>query len=196
MTEKIWAIVLAAGESSRMGSPKMLIPFGGKTMIETVIDNILQSSVNKIVVVLGAYREDISARIKHLPVLTCYNDNYRNGMLSSVQCGMRILPPDFEAVFVFPGDQPLVGPDIIDKMLGEYRNIKKGIIIPVYKAKRGHPVLIDSKYREAVENLDDSKGLRMLAEIYPDEVVELETNSPGIIKDFDTLSDFNIETIK
>lgn len=195
MKDDIWAVVLAAGESSRIGRPKMLFPFHGKTMIETVIDNILQSSVNKIVIVLGAYRKEISARIQHLPVLTCYNDCYQKGMLSSVQCGIRFLPSDFKTVLVFPGDQPLIGPDAIDKIINAYMAGTKGIGIPVYKGKRGHPMLIDSKYRDAIENLDESRGLRMLPELYPDDVLEIETESSGILKDFDTMSDFNIETI-
>lgn len=193
MTDNIWTLVLAAGESLRMGRPKMLIPFRGKTMIETVIENILNSSVKKIIVVLGACSKEITKQIEHLPVITCLNENYTMGMLSSVKCGIRFLPQNFEAVFVIPGDQPLIGPKVIDSMALAYRKNQKGIIIPVYKGERGHPVLIDRKYRIAIEDLDESRGLRMLSEIYPEDVLELETDSPGILKDFDNEADFETE---
>ena len=193
MNDNIWAIVLAAGESSRLGRPKMLIPFRGKTMIETVIDNILSSSVKKAVVVLGAFSEEITRLIQHLPVMTCFNENYTKGMLSSVQCGVRFLPQNFEAVLVVPGDQPLIEPKIIDNMVVSYRRTPKGIIIPVYKGERGHPVLIDRKYRIAIDDLDESRGLRMLSEIYTEDVLEMETDSSGILKDFDNEADFETE---
>lgn len=195
MTDNIWAIVLAAGKSSRMRRPKMLIPIRGKTMIETVIDNVLKSSVKKIVVVLGAYSNDIARQIKHLPVITCFNENYTKGMLSSVQCGLSFLPQNYKAAFIIPGDQPMIEPKVIDNMILSYRNNQKGIIIPVYKGERGHPVLIDRKYRIAIDDLDESRGLRMLSEIYAEDVLEMETDSPGILKDFDNETDFQDEII-
>jgi molybdenum cofactor cytidylyltransferase len=89
---EIWAIILAAGESKRMGSPKMLLMFNGRTMIENVIANVSESKASKILVVLGAYRDALVKLIEKLAVRYCYNDNYKEGMLSSVQCGFRNLP--------------------------------------------------------------------------------------------------------
>jgi len=114
---KIWAIILAAGESKRMKVPKMLLPFHGKTMIEKVIGNVIGSEVFHILVVLGSYRDEIRGSISHLQVNHCYNENYRKGMLSSVQCGFKNLPADFDAVLVFPGDQPFIEPDVINLII-------------------------------------------------------------------------------
>ena len=88
----IWAIILAAGESRRMGFPKMLLPFNGKTMIETVIRNVSQSMVTNILVVLGAEGLKIAETLNDLPVTYCFNENYKEGMLSSVKCGFKNLP--------------------------------------------------------------------------------------------------------
>ena len=105
---EIWAVILAAGESKRMGLPKMLLTFSGRTMIEKVITNVSESKIDKIIVVLGAYREALVELISKLPVKYCYNDNYKKGMLSSVQCGFRNLSSVCRAVLVFQGDQPLI----------------------------------------------------------------------------------------
>jgi len=187
---EIWAIILAAGESKRMKVPKMLLPFHGKTMIEKVVENVAGSEVFRTLVVVGAFRDEILGAISHTGVSSCYNENYRNGMLSSVKCGFRNLPALYDAVVVFPGDQPFIEPDVINSLIGAYRKTGKGIIIPVYRKKRGHPVLISSKYRDAVGSLDENEGLRSLSLMFKEDVSEVKTSSPGILKDFDTKEDY------
>lgn len=187
---KIYAIILAAGESKRMKVPKMLLHFNGKTMIEKVIENVIRSEVFRTLVVLGSYRDEILGSISHLPVDHCYNENYSEGMLSSVQCGFKNLPTDFEAALVFPGDQPFIEPEVINLIIKSYRETRKGIIIPVYNRKRGHPLLIGSRYRDEINILEENVGLRSLSKLHHDDVFEVNTNSPGILKDFDTKEDY------
>jgi molybdenum cofactor cytidylyltransferase len=187
---EIWAIILAAGESKRMKVPKMLLPFNGKTMIEKVIENVIRSEVFRTLVVLGSYRDEILGSISHLPINHCYNENYKKGMLSSVKCGFKNLPVNFNAVLVFPGDQPFIEPDVINMIINIYRETGKGIIVPVYRKKRGHPLLIDCKYREEIYTLEENEGLRSLSNMHQKDVFEVKTNSPGILKDFDTKEDY------
>ncbi|TFG40963.1 MAG: nucleotidyltransferase family protein [Bacteroidia bacterium] len=187
---EIWAIILAAGESKRMKVPKMLLPFHGKTMIEKVIENVTRSEVFNILVVLGSYRDEIIGSISHLHVNHCYNENYKKGMLSSVQCGFKNLPADFNAVLVFPGDQPFIEYDVINLIIRSYRETGKGIIIPVFRNKRGHPLLISRKYRDVIDTLDENEGLRLLPDLHKADVLEVKTNSRGILKDFDTKEDY------
>jgi molybdenum cofactor cytidylyltransferase len=186
----IWAIILAAGESKRMKVPKMLLPFDGKTMIEKVISNVTESDVLNTLVVLGSYKDEILATITDLPVKHCFNEHYKDGMLSSVKCGLKNLPEKYDAVLVFPGDQPLIEPGVINKIIGAYRQTGKGIIIPVYRKKRGHPILISRKYRDDVSSLPDYEGLRSLALRYHNDVFEVNTRSRGILKDFNTKEDY------
>lgn len=186
----IWAIILAAGESKRMKVPKMLLPFDGKPMIEKVILNVKGSDVSDILVVLGSFRDEIIAAIEDLPARYCYNEHYRDGMLSSVKCGFRNLPEDFDAVLVFPGDQPFIEPGVINKMISAFRQTKTGIIVPVYRKKRGHPVLISSKYRDDVYSLAGNEGLRALSSLHPGDVFEVNIRSQGILKDFNTKEDY------
>jgi molybdenum cofactor cytidylyltransferase len=190
---EIWAIILAAGESRRMGFPKMLLDFNGRTMIESVIGNVSESKVDKIIVVLGADSEAIVERIGKLGVKYCYNENYKEGMLSSVRCGFRNIPSDYNAVLVFQGDQPLITPDAINTVIEAYLSSGKGIVIPVYKKRRGHPLLIDIKYRDEIEKLSPDKGLRSLANKFSEDVLEVDTSESGILRDFDTYEEYKIE---
>ncbi|MBE3084815.1 MAG: nucleotidyltransferase family protein [Bacteroidetes bacterium] len=189
----LWGLILAAGESKRMGFPKMLLTFNGRTMIENVIGNVIRSDVDNTMVVLGADRDTLIELVEKSPVKYCYNDNYKEGMLSSVKCGFRNLPSDFEAVLVFQGDQPLIFPKAINTVIEAYRHSGKGIVIPVYKNKRGHPLLIDRKYRNEIEKLDAHEGLRSLAYQFSDDVLEVETDNSDILRDFDTYEDYKKE---
>ncbi len=186
----ICAIILAAGESKRMKVPKMLLPFDGKTMIERVIGNVTGSDVTDTLVVLGSYRDEILGAIGNLPVRHCYNEKYRDGMLSSVKCGFRNVPENYDAVLVLPGDQPLIEPGVINKIITAFRQSKKGIVIPVYRKKRGHPVLISSRYRDDVSSLPETEGLRSLSLKYPQDVFEVSIRSQSILKDFNTKEDY------
>jgi molybdenum cofactor cytidylyltransferase len=189
----LWAIILAAGESRRMGFPKMLLPFRNTTMLENVITNVTGSQIDNALVVLGAERETLTELVKKTSVKYCYNDNYKEGMLSSVKCGFRNLPSGFEAVLVFQGDQPFILSKNIDRIIEGYRSSDKGIVIPVYNKKRGHPILIDRKYRDYIETLDVSEGLRSLARRFYEDVLEVETDDPGILRDIDTYEEYKKE---
>jgi len=193
---EIWAIILAAGESKRMGSPKMLLPFMGITMIENVIANVSGSKVDNIMVVLGADRDSIVKLIRTKAVNYCYNENYKDGMLSSVMCGFRNIPIDHSAVLVFQGDQPLITPKAINSVIEVYLSSGKGIVIPVYESKRGHPILIDRKYRNEIQKLNPAEGLRSLALKYSDDVLEVNTDIAGILRDFDTYDEYKNEINK
>ncbi len=193
---RIHAVILAAGESKRMGFPKMLLTFNGLSMLENVIHNVLKSCIQDIIIVLGAHKEKLLDRITNMNVTHCFNVSYKEGMLSSVICGVKNLPEDTKAVLIFQGDQPFIKPQVIDLVVAAYLSSGKGIIIPVYAGKRGHPVLIDTKYRKEIEKLDPDKGLRSLAINHNNDVLELETGESGILRDFDTYEDYKLEINK
>jgi len=187
---EIWAIILAAGESGRMQTNKLLLPFHGKTMIETVIDHVRQADIDQILVVLGAFSDELLPVVSCLPVKHCCNNEYKKGMLSSVQRGLRNVPADLDAVLIFLGDQPAIPVEVTRMLIREYRKSEKRIVIPVYKGRRGHPLLIDGKYRHIIGKLDHAVGLRDLLHKYPEDVLEVNVESPGILKDIDTPEDY------
>lgn len=189
----IWSIILAAGESKRMGSPKMFLHINGKTMIENVIENVAGSDPDGILVVLGAFKEDMADLIRKYNVKYCYNENYLDGMLSSVKCGFSHLPQDLSAVLVFQGDQPFIAPAVTKAVIEAYRSTGKGLVMPVCNGRRGHPLLIDKKYVVEIECIDANEGLRSLSYKFPMDVHEVETSDPGILRDFDTYEDYENE---
>jgi molybdenum cofactor cytidylyltransferase len=192
----IWAIVLAAGESRRMGSPKMILPYEGMTIIEKVLENILASGVEKVVTVIGAHNDEVLRVIERFPVMHCYNSNFKKGMLSSVKCGFGFLPGDFRAALVFLGDQPMVETSVIDKMIDVYNESGKGLLVPVFDNKRGHPLLAEKKYRNEIIRLDDPEGLKGLLRRHPDDILEVVTGNPSVLMDIDTREDYNYQLNK
>jgi len=173
-----------------MRFPKMLLPFRGTTIIEQVIENVINSQVDETVVVLGAERDEIQKVIGNWPVKYCFNESYKEGMLSSVKCGFRFLPRYFDAALVFPGDQPMIKPEVTDMVIEAYRNTGRGIVVPVFNGKRGHPLLIGHKYLEEIALLGPEQGLKDLARKYYDDVLEVEAGTADILKDIDTEKDY------
>lgn len=171
----------------------MLLDFNGRSMLECVINNVIGSDVDNIVVVLGAYRTELEKIVSTTSAGFCYNDKYKEGMLSSVKCGFRNIPADAEAVLVFQGDQPLITPEVINKVILGFAKSVKGIVIPVCKNQRGHPLLVGAKYFSEIEKLDPKKGLRSLSEIFSDDVKEVEVDDTGILRDFNTFEQYSNE---
>ena len=190
---EIWAIILAAGESVRMKTNKLLLPFQGKTILETVISHVMQSDISNILVVLGAFRDEVIRVISSLPVQHCYNNEYKTGMLSSVQCGFRQMPSTANAAVVFLGDQPMIPGEVTRLLIHAYIRSGKGILIPTYMGKRGHPVLIDTKYAKVIDTLIPEKGLHTLLDKYPEDIGQVEVTVPGILRDIDTMQDYENE---
>jgi molybdenum cofactor cytidylyltransferase len=192
----ICAILLAAGESRRMGRPKMLLPFGQKTIVEHILDTILASKADKILVVLGSHREKIFDKIKNMPVQTVINHHFEKGMLSSIQAGFEFLPQDTAAALVCLGDQPLIPFSVLDNLIAAYEQTQKGIVLPTYGKRRGHPILIDLEYKQEILGLSPDIGLRALVHNHPQDVHEVAVDTPHILKDIDNPEDYERELEK
>jgi molybdenum cofactor cytidylyltransferase len=190
----IGAIILAAGESKRMGKPKLLLPFGDKTIVETVVTNVIQSKADEALVVLGANHEKIEEKIKDFPVTITVNPYYKKGMLSSVQWGFNAIPENIRGVLICLGDQPSIPSSVMDKVIGAFKSSRKGIVVPAFKKNRGHPVLIDVKYRKEIEDLSPDVGLRGIVYNHPGDTMEVEVEIPAILRDIDNPEDYKEET--
>ena len=189
-----WAIILAAGSSRRMGSQKLLLPFGQSTIIETVVDNVLNSSIDHVMVVLGASQREVQDILGNRAVQFCYNKEHEKGMLSSVISGVGALPDDAESALIFLGDQPGIPPSVTNAVIDAYSEELFGIVIPVNNYRRGHPLLVDMKYRKEIEHLDLEEGLKSLRHHFPEDVLEVEVDEPGILVDIDTPADYKNAT--
>ena len=186
----IWAVVLAAGESRRMGRQKLLLPFGETTVVGAVVTAAQASRAGRTLVVLGADREAIRRGLEPAGVDFAVNENYPLGMLTSIQAGFRALPDDAKAAVVLLGDQPFLAPRVIDLVIDAHEAGSKGIVVPAVQGRRGHPVLIDLKYRDEVLAIDPADGLRRLMLAHPDDSLEIDVADPGILRDLDTPEDY------
>lgn len=186
----VWALVLAAGESRRMGKPKLLLPFGRSTMIETVVQNCMESSVDGILVVLGHQWPRILEKLKNYAVETTINPHYQKGMLSSVQWGFQKLPRGAGAAMVVLGDQPGVSSRTMDLVIHAFQSGPRGIALPIHKGSGGHPLLLDIKYRRDIQSLDCAVGLRGLLSRHPDDILRVEVGDTSVLQDIDNQEDY------
>lgn len=186
----IAAILLAAGESRRMGQPKPLLPFRGGTLIEHMARELARSEAGQVVVVLGHEAEHVRATLAGLPVRVAVNDEYRQGMLSSVRRGLRSIPEASEAVLVGPVDQPGLTSGIVNTLIHAWRSSGKGLAVPVYKGRRGHPLLFSARYVPEVLSGFDAVGLRGLLQRHADELLEVPFDDPAVLGDADTPEEY------
>ena len=191
MPPKISGIILAAGLSTRMGELKQLLLFGQSTIIETVIDNLLGSKLDEVIVVLGHEAEKIRAQIQHKPVQIITNPDYREGMLTSAQCGVRALPQHVDAFALTLVDLPLITSDLINRVVEAYHQTEKGIVIPSYNYRRGHPVIFHRRYADEILALrDESGGVRSLYKRYAGDIHYVTVDTDRILMDVDNREDY------
>ena len=189
----ICAVVLAAGLSRRMGAQKLLLPFGGKTVVAHIVDQILASAVDEVHIVVGHEGRRVSRELSDRRVSVVTNPDYKSGMLSSVRCGLAALGQECRAVLVALGDQPSVTSKLIDRMVQSFAATQKQILVPFYDGRRGHPVLFSQAYRDEILTQYDDVGLRGFLRAHPDEVFELSVSSSAVLSDMDCPEDYQRE---
>ena len=173
-----------------MGKPKQLMPFGQSTILAQAIDNLAGSAVDEIIVVLGYRAEEITKTITTKPVKIAINPNYREGMSTAITAGLNLVAGQSQAVMLALGDQPLVDSQTINRLIGQFYNHDKGIVIPTYQGKRGHPVIFAIKYKPELLELKGDIGAREIIKNHADDTLEVAVDSEGIISDIDTRSDY------
>lgn len=187
---RVAAVVLAAGESRRMGRNKLLLPWGDMTVLGRTLANVKASAVASTLVVTGHEREHSETIAGEMDVPMLLNEDYAKGMLTSVQAAVRHLPPAVDAVLVVLGDQPMVGPETINSLLGAYAESPRGLIAPVHEGQRGNPVLIDRRYFDELLALPPEAAPRVLLQRYADDIHYVEFNDDAILHDLDHPLDY------
>jgi len=187
----ISAILLAAGQSKRMnGKNKLTEKVQNIPLIKHSVKNILHSSVEKLIVVLGYQKEIIEKIIdKDAKIKFIFNKDFESGVASSIKVGLNHLPENTESFFICLGDMPLVNCDIYNELINS-RN-KKDIIVPTYKSQQGNPVLFNISMKEKIMDISGDFGAKKILHLNKDKILNLEINNQSIVRGFDTKKDFN-----
>ena len=187
----ISAILLAAGQSKRMnGENKLTKEIQGTPLIKLSVKNILASSIDELIVVLGYQKEIIEKLIdKNKKIKFVFNKDFESGMSSSIKTGLNNLPIKTEAFFICLGDMPLVNSDIYNQLIKS--RSQKDILVPTYKNQQGNPVLFNKLMKEKIMTITGDMGAKKILELNKDKIFNLEVNDQSIIKNFNTLDDFN-----
>lgn len=186
----ISALLLAAGESRRMGDFKQLLTFRGKTFVECCVDNILASRAGEVVVVTGHREADVRSALGDRPVRFAHNPDFREGMSSSIKRGVQAVSDRARAVLVALVDQPQVGSGIFDMVIDCYERSGPLVVVPSYGGRNGHPIVLDISLRGEILAMDPSKGLREVVHAHADRLVKIEVGTDAVLTDFDYPEDY------
>jgi molybdenum cofactor cytidylyltransferase len=193
----IAAIILAAGQSKRMGQPKMLLPWGKMTVIEHVIEIYAAADIAEILIVTGAAHDQVEEILKHSRqrhrVRIVYNQNYLNGeMLSSLQHGLHALQqtPIYQAALIGPGDQPQVEEESIRSVCEAFTKTGSPLVVPSFQRRRGHPWLVARPLWDELLELRHPKSSRDFLNKHADEIHYVNVETPNVLADLDTPEDY------
>jgi len=190
-SKNIATLIMAAGSSSRMGTPKQLLSWRNTTLIENAIINVLQLKISKPIVVLGANSEQITPKIETYPIKIIHNPNWNSGLGNSIAFGVNYIQNNYkvDGVLIILADQPLIDTSYLKGMIISYEAGKNQSIATQYhNGKLGVPALFDKYYFEELSAIDGDKGAKSILEKYSDQVIttQFETN----IFDVDTKEDY------
>ena len=192
----ISAIILAAGRSTRMGTPKMLLPWKETTVIEHIISVFDDAGIDDILVITGGAHEQMEDVLrqckKRHPVRSVYNEEYQTGeMLSSIQCGLKNMGNDtVEAALIGLGDQPQVLASSVRLLKESFLHSESLLIVPSYKMRRGHPWLVARPLWTELLLMDHTQTPRDFLNTHSGDVLYLNLETPSILADLDTPEDY------
>lgn len=170
---KTGIIILAAGNSSRLGRPKQLLPYRGKTLLAHTATEALNAALHPVIVVTGAYHAEVSDSLRGQPVDIMYNPAWETGMASGIVTGvtgMLSLRADADAMIIAVCDQPFISAALLSALVSAHAASGKGIIACGYADTAGTPVLFSSRYFEELLKLSGSEGAKKLLKRYPADV--------------------------
>ncbi|MFH1662985.1 MAG: nucleotidyltransferase family protein [Chloroflexota bacterium] len=184
-------ILLAAGESKRMGKPKLLLPFGDGTVLGNTVDNLLSSGVDEVIVILGANARETERAIADKAVKIIINPDYRQGMSTSLISGLKQVDHRAQRIMVALSDQPLIDRKTYSKLIHESLDSVSSIVVPTHKSRRGNPIIFDISYKDELLQLKGDIGGREMLKRHPDDILEVAVDCEGIYINLNTIDDYN-----
>jgi molybdenum cofactor cytidylyltransferase len=188
----IAAVLLAAGESSRMGSLKQLLPWDGRTLLEWQVAQLREAGVDDIVIVLGHEATRIAPVAAGTGARVVINDAYREGRASSLRCGSQAIDDGAVAVIVLSVDQPRPG-WIARRLIERWRERRAPLTVPVMAGRRGHPILVDGALLQELRSVTEAGlGLREVMERHRDATDQVPIDNASLSFDLNTPSDYQM----
>jgi molybdenum cofactor cytidylyltransferase len=184
------AVVLAAGGSSRMGEVKQLLPVDGRPMVRRAVEAVCNAGLAQVVVVVGASAPAVTAALDGLEIDVVRNDDWAEGMSTSLRAGLAALGPEVGAAFVVLADQPGLSGDLLRLLLSRYRTSRAPIIVPYYQGQRGNPVLFDRCLFAELAGVEGDRGGRLVVERHADRVEVVDVDDAAVVRDVDTRQDY------
>jgi molybdenum cofactor cytidylyltransferase len=193
--QRVTAIVLAAGLSTRMGGqPKPLLRYGDRTVLEHILHVLGETSIVQICIVTGYRRDLVQELVKALDIRTVFNPEFSSGeMLTSIQVGLRAVGLDSDAALIVLGDQPSIQTVVVESILKAHCRSSGAVIIPSFQHRRGHPILIPRKHWNSILNLSIGQSLRDLFREIEREIAYVQVDTPGVLRDIDNPEDYRRE---
>lgn len=192
MNNKIAVVILAAGKGSRFKSNtyKLLAQIDNKPIVRLTVEKGIAANFNPIIVVTGSQAEEIEKALKDMSITIEHNPNWENGQSTSLKAGMKAVPADAFAVCIMLADQPMVSIKTLEALKRIQLSNPDKLIAPEYHGKRGNPVLIPSAFfQELIESSSGDEGGRALFKTK--EVILVPVTDPAVIRDIDTMEDYN-----
>lgn len=186
----ISALLLAAGESRRMGDFKQLLRLGDKSFVEHCVDNLLASHIDEVIVVTGHRESEVRRAIGERRVMFAYNAEYETGMTSSIKRGIVAISNGSSACVLALVDQPRIESKVINRIVETYERAKPLIVIPTYEGKNGHPILLDLTLKSEILNLDSTQALRDVVHAHSSEISRIEVYDQRVLEDCDLPEDY------
>ncbi len=178
-----------------MARPKQLLPLGNSTVLERAVDSILDSRIDEVIVVVGYLASEMANLLANRPVKIVVNPDYHRGMSTSIVSGLSLVSESSKAIMIALADQPYIDSLIVNQLIEAHTTSNKGITLPVYKGRRGHPVIFAVGYKGELLNLKGDVGGREIINRHPDDVLEVAVNCEGILLDIDTMENYTSITV-
>ena len=191
----IIAVILSAGESSRMGRPKALLPIDGVRFIERIVATLKSTRVDEIITVLGHNAEEMRQKVSDLPVKIVVNQDYKQGQLSSLIAAIRSIESGenhhrVDAILVHLVDHPYINVDLVNLMIDRFYETKQLIVVPRYRGRRGHPVIFSRALFAELLAAPLDQGAKTVVHAHRDQMLEIDTEDEGVTIDIDTPKEY------